>query len=95
MNRRKYYEILQPLAKEVNDFLHVFPQNKILADIVGDIDDDEIIMKYLLLRYKSSLRAIITSERIKLIKRRDRHLDRLIEDCIKNSNIDLDKSNDV
>jgi replicative superfamily II helicase len=95
MNRRKYYEILQPLAKEVNDFLHVFPRNKMLADIVRNIDDDEIIMKYLLLRYKSSLRAIITSERIKLIKRRDQHLDRLIDDCIKNSNIDLDKSNDV
>ena len=92
MNRRKYHEILQPLAREMNDLLHVFPRSKMIADIVRGIDDDELIMKYLMMRYRNSLKDVIGFERKRLNKHRDQYLSKLIDDCIKNSNQnELDK----
>ena len=95
MNRRKHHEILQPLAREMNDLLRVFPRNKMLADIVRNIDDDDLIIKYLMLRYRNTLREMISFERKRLEKHRDQHLEKLIDECIRNSNIDLDKSDDM
>ncbi len=92
MSRRKYHEIFNPFAKEVHGILCKNPFRSMIRGITKEVEDDEVIIRYLVLRYRKSLRFIIEQERNAWDNSKEKHLDHLIDDCIKKSDIDLDKS---